>query len=208
MISYLKLIALFGLGFFVTSCSTYDRVAVWYKYRNDFRAHKVDQDILVTKAKPTQTSTAQSDTTNEVPILASNRATTIPETRTAIENEATAIARAFSTKSAESATALTHSTAKPEKLTLRQAWKLKKEFKKSAQAPQEGGKSQLLATLLCFFFGLLGIHRFYLGYIWQGVVQLLTLGCCGVWALIDLIRILTGDLQPNGGKYERTLNDL
>ena len=37
-------------------------------------------------------------------------------------------------------------------------------------------KSQLLAILLsCPFFGLCfyGIHRFYLGYVWQGLVQLL-----------------------------------
>lgn len=64
-----------------------------------------------------------------------------------------------------------------------------------------GGKSQLIALLLAFFLGGLGIHRFYLGYTWQGVVQLLTLGGCGIWALIDLIRIITGDLKPKGGDY-------
>ena len=53
------------------------------------------------------------------------------------------------------------------------------------------GKSQLIALLLCLFIGGIGIHRFYLGYTWQGVVQLLTLGGLGVWALIDLIRIIT-----------------
>ena len=40
---------------------------------------------------------------------------------------------------------------------------------------------------------------------WQGVVQLLTGGGCGIWALIDLIRIITGDLKPNGGEYDKTL---
>ena len=64
-----------------------------------------------------------------------------------------------------------------------------------------GGKSQLVAGLLCFFLGVLGVHRFYLGYTWQGVVQLLTLGGFGIWALIDLIRIIIGDLQPKGGTY-------
>lgn len=67
------------------------------------------------------------------------------------------------------------------------------------------GKSQLIALLLCLFIGGIGIHRFYLGYTWQGVVQLLTLGGLGVWALIDLIRIITGDLQPKGGSYTETL---
>ncbi len=67
------------------------------------------------------------------------------------------------------------------------------------------GKSQLIALLLVLFVGGLGIHRFYLGYTWQGVVQLLTLGGLGIWALIDLIRIITGDLQPKDGSYESTL---
>ncbi len=64
-----------------------------------------------------------------------------------------------------------------------------------------GGKSQVVAGLLCFFIGTFGIHRFYLGYTWQGVVQLLTLGGFFIWALIDLIRIITGDLQPKDGSY-------
>ncbi|WP_372473368.1 TM2 domain-containing protein [Capnocytophaga sp. ARDL2] len=67
------------------------------------------------------------------------------------------------------------------------------------------GKSQLIALLLCVFVGGLGIHRFYLGYKTEGIIQLLTLGGCGVWALIDLIRIVTGDLQPKNGRYTETL---
>jgi TM2 domain-containing membrane protein YozV len=66
------------------------------------------------------------------------------------------------------------------------------------------GKSQIAATLLCWLVGILGIHRFYLGYTWQGIVQLLTLGGLGIWALIDLIRIIIGDLQPKDGEYEKT----
>jgi TM2 domain-containing membrane protein YozV len=68
-----------------------------------------------------------------------------------------------------------------------------------------GGKSQLTAVLLCFFLGGLGIHRFYLGYTWQGIVQLLTLGGLGIWTIIDFIRILTGSLQPKNGEYAKTL---
>lgn len=67
------------------------------------------------------------------------------------------------------------------------------------------GKSQLTAVLLCFFLGGLGIHRFYLGYTWQGIVQLLTLGGLGIWVIIDFIRILTGSLQPKNGEYAKTL---
>lgn len=75
----------------------------------------------------------------------------------------------------------------------------------SSPAVAEGGKSQMTALLLCIFVGWLGIHRFYLGYIWQGVVQLLTFGGLGVWAIIDLVRIITGDLQPKNGSYSKTL---
>lgn len=68
---------------------------------------------------------------------------------------------------------------------------------------RSGGKSRLVAGLLAFFLGGLGIHRFYLGYTWQGVVQLFTAGGLGIWALIDFIRICTGDLKPKNGEYSK-----
>jgi TM2 domain-containing membrane protein YozV len=81
--------------------------------------------------------------------------------------------------------------------------------KKVKKAAAKGGdKSQLVAALLCFFIGVLGIHRFYLGYTWQGVVQLLTLGGLGIWTLIDFIRILLGDLQPKNGEYNPSFDDM
>ena len=75
----------------------------------------------------------------------------------------------------------------------------------SSPAAVGGGKSQLIAAILAFAIGGLGIHRFYLGYTWQGIVQLLTAGGCGVWALIDFVRILMGTLQPKDGSYAKTL---
>ncbi|MCA6421865.1 MAG: TM2 domain-containing protein [Flavobacterium sp.] len=75
----------------------------------------------------------------------------------------------------------------------------------TSPAAAAGGKSQVMALILCALIGVIGIHRFYLGYTWQGVVQLLTLGACGIWSLIDLIRIITGDLQPKDGSYDKTL---
>ena len=68
-----------------------------------------------------------------------------------------------------------------------------------------GSKSQLIALILCIFLGGLGIHRFYLGYTGIGIIQLLTAGGCGLWWLIDLIRIITGDLKPKGGDYDEKL---
>lgn len=72
-------------------------------------------------------------------------------------------------------------------------------------AAAASGKSQTTALLLCIFVGIIGIHRFYLGYTWQGIVQILTLGGLGVWTLIDLVRIITGELGPKDGSYSKTL---
>ena len=98
---------------------------------------------------------------------------------------------------------------KGEKLTLKEKISLKvfgKKISSKATAPAEGeGKSQVIALILVALLGGLGIHRFYLGYTWQGVVQLLTLGGCGVWALIDLVRIIMGTLKPKDGEYGKTL---
>lgn len=56
----------------------------------------------------------------------------------------------------------------------------------------EGGKSRVVAIILCLFLGVLGIHRFYMGDTWQGVVQLLTGGGFAIWFFIDLIRLICG----------------
>jgi len=80
-----------------------------------------------------------------------------------------------------------------------------KAVKKSPAAASEknsGSRSWMVAVLLCIFVGTLGVHRFYLGYTLEGVLQLLTLGGLGIWTFIDLIRILMRDLQPKDGSYD------
>tara|TARA_B100001758_G_C18359664_1_gene584917 strand:+ start:588 stop:908 length:321 start_codon:yes stop_codon:yes gene_type:complete len=57
-------------------------------------------------------------------------------------------------------------------------------------------KSQVTALVLCVLLGGIGVHRYYLGDILEGVIQTLTLGGLGIWTLIDLIRICTGALGP------------
>lgn len=64
----------------------------------------------------------------------------------------------------------------------------------------EGEKDFMVAALLSYFLGFLGIDRFYLGYTGLGILKLVTLGACGVWALIDLILILTGNLKDKNGQ--------
>lgn len=83
--------------------------------------------------------------------------------------------------------------------------KISSKITSPASSSSAGDKSQVVALILVVLVGGLGIHRFYLGYTWQGIVQLLTLGGCGIWALIDLIRICTGSLQPKDGEYTTTL---
>ena len=53
--------------------------------------------------------------------------------------------------------------------------------------------------LLCFFFGVLGFHRFYVGKFGTGILQLFTLGGLGIWALIDFIMIIVGAFTDKEG---------
>lgn len=67
-------------------------------------------------------------------------------------------------------------------------------------------KSKLVAALLAFFVGGIGIHDFYLGYTKNGIIKIV-LTCCtgfggGVWALVDLIRLLTGSLHTDANGNE------
>jgi TM2 domain-containing membrane protein YozV len=54
-------------------------------------------------------------------------------------------------------------------------------------------------VMLCFFLGALGIHRFYVGKIGTGIVQLLTFGGLGIWALVDFIMVVTGNFKDGQG---------
>jgi hypothetical protein len=66
---------------------------------------------------------------------------------------------------------------------------------------QVEGRDWLTTLLLCFFLGVFGVHRFYTGHTAIGVVQLLTLGGCGIWALIDFIMIIVGSYRDAEGHF-------
>jgi len=65
-------------------------------------------------------------------------------------------------------------------------------------------KQKLVAGLLQIFLGGVGAGRWYLGDNGVALAQLFTCGGCGIWALIDGIQMLTGNVRD---KYGRPLRD-
>jgi TM2 domain-containing membrane protein YozV len=66
-----------------------------------------------------------------------------------------------------------------------------------ASAPSE--KSRAVALALCIPLGVFGAHRFYVGKIGTGLLQLCTLGGMGLWWLYDLITIASGEFRDVDG---------
>ena len=60
-------------------------------------------------------------------------------------------------------------------------------------------KKILPAFLLCFFLGCFGAHRFYVGKVGTAILQIVTLGGLGIWALIDFIMIIIGSFTDKEG---------
>lgn len=84
----------------------------------------------------------------------------------------------------------------------------KEESKKATPESTGSGKSQIVALLLCIFLGLIGIHRFYLGYTGMGVLYIFTLGLFGIGWLIDIILlIIPNGLTPKGKTRYRDKNN-
>ncbi len=196
----IALIGILAAGFLLTSCSLEKRL-----YRKGFyvnNSHKTDK-----------TSSIQPEIITDVPLVevinivssfeSETKAVSAPEVMGA-ENIIALVEKQSETRAALTVQANEDVvTTQSKQISKVDSLKPGKKQKKNANA-SSGGKSQLVALLLCLFVGILGVHRFYLGYIGIGIIQLFTLGGLGIWWLIDLIMIITGGLKPKDGEYDET----
>ena len=72
-------------------------------------------------------------------------------------------------------------------------------------------RNKIVAALLAFFLGPLGIHRFYLGRTGSGIIMLV-LTCTligllvtGIWSLVDFIRYLVMDDREFEARYNSAI---
>jgi len=64
---------------------------------------------------------------------------------------------------------------------------------------QKEVQSKVSMILISFLIGSLGIHRLMMGYSnWW--LMLITFGGCGIWSLVDFIRIVSGDMKMSDGR--------
>ena len=67
----------------------------------------------------------------------------------------------------------------------------------------ESDRPFLVVLLLCILLGVLGVHRFFVGKIGTVLLLLFTGGGFGVWWLVDLVLIATGNFREREGLYIR-----
>lgn len=78
------------------------------------------------------------------------------------------------------------------------------------------GKSQTTALILCILLGGIGVHQFYLGYTGRGILRI-ALALTSflivpaiinlVLYILDIIKIINGELKPKGGDYAKKFNN-
>ena len=61
--------------------------------------------------------------------------------------------------------------------------------------------SRAIALILTLLLGLVGAHRFYVGRTGTALAMLFTIGGLGIWWLIDIVIVASGQLKDNEGKW-------
>ena len=61
--------------------------------------------------------------------------------------------------------------------------------------------SRAIALILTLLLGFVGAHRFYVGRTGTALAMLFTLGGLGIWWLIDIVIVASGQLKDNEGKW-------
>lgn len=65
----------------------------------------------------------------------------------------------------------------------------------ASESEENPNKSYILAIVLSFFLGGLGVDRFYLGKVGTGIIKLLTGGGFVIWYFVDLVLLVIGKLR-------------
>lgn len=65
--------------------------------------------------------------------------------------------------------------------------------------PTASEKDWIVTLVIAVLLGGLGIDRFYAGSIGLGVLKLITFGGFGLWWLIDIILLVTGNYKDGNG---------
>ena len=63
----------------------------------------------------------------------------------------------------------------------------------------QNNTTYVTATYFSLFLGFVGVDRFYMGYVWLGILKLISFGGLGIWWLIDLIWIALGNAKTKSG---------
>ena len=72
--------------------------------------------------------------------------------------------------------------------------------------PAKSSSNGLVTLILCIFFGVFGVHRFYVGKTGTGILQFFTAGGYFIWTFVDLVHILTGKFTDSEGNVIRVFN--
>ncbi|KAJ8025573.1 hypothetical protein HOLleu_33166 [Holothuria leucospilota] len=72
-------------------------------------------------------------------------------------------------------------------------------FQKRVPCVKYDGHHFVTILLFSVFLGFIGLDRFCLGHIPTAVGKLVTIGGLGVWWMIDVVLLVTGQLQPKDG---------